>query len=162
MTLLPCFALSAALFLLPYRLVEVQGWTAFAAGLALLAGGPAIAAVGCATLALPGAGGQPIGFLVPVAIRGAGTALAGALDAAGVAPEVRAAMLQQTDRLAEALRPADIDAATAERTSHPADAATVSAFRGALALGAACAALAAALGRIVIRRTGAHVGTGPG
>ena len=90
-------ALSGALFLLPYNLIQIQGYSATEAGLAMLplglligvlsrySGrvsdrigarvplivGPVLVAAGCAGLALPGVGGNYFGtFFVPVVLAG--------------------------------------------------------------------------------------------
>lgn len=103
MTLLLYAALSGALFLLPYNLIQLQGYTATQAGLALmplglligvlsrhagqlsdrigprapLIAGPLLVAAGCGGLAVPGIGGGYFAtFFVPVILIALGMALA--------------------------------------------------------------------------------------
>lgn len=102
MTLLLYAALGGALFLLPYNLIQLQGYSATRAGLALLplglligvlsrytgaladrfgvhvplVVGPAVVALGCAGLALPGIGGPYAAtFLAPVTVLALGMAV---------------------------------------------------------------------------------------
>ncbi|MBN1240014.1 MAG: MFS transporter [Gammaproteobacteria bacterium] len=99
MTLLLYAALGGALFLLPYNLIQLQGYSATEAGLALvplglmigvlsrysgrvsdrigprppLIAGALLVAAGCAGLALPGIGGGYVGtFFVPILLIAAG------------------------------------------------------------------------------------------
>lgn len=101
-TLLLYAALGGVLFLLPYNLIQVQGYSATAAGLALLPlglligglsrysghladrwgprpaliGGPLLVAGGCASLAVPGIGGAYAStFMLPVVMLALGMAI---------------------------------------------------------------------------------------
>ncbi len=108
MTLLLYFALNGILFFLPFNLITVQGYSATAAGAAFLPftlvmgalsrwsgglverwgprtpliAGPLVAAVGLALLAVPGAGGGPLGdsywvtFFPPMLVLGIGMTIA--------------------------------------------------------------------------------------
>lgn len=102
MTLLLYAALGGALFLVPYNLIQLQGYSATGAGLALLplglligvlsrytgaladrfgvrlplVAGAALVAAGCAGLALPGIGGTyAVTFLAPITVLALGMAI---------------------------------------------------------------------------------------
>jgi EmrB/QacA subfamily drug resistance transporter len=119
-TLLLYFALSGAIFFLPFNLIRIQGYSAAAAGAAflpfslimgvlsrwsgalierfgsrrMLIVGPAIAAVGLALLAVPGIGGSYwTTFFAPMAVLGFGMAVS-------VAPLTTTVMRGAEDRYA--------------------------------------------------------------